>query len=142
MVLLALAPASAAADDCVCVAPPTELHAADDDGPRVLQSVEVGPFFSSDGAELSSDLPPQVRQRVPLERGDVQWCVSADDPRCSPRDRAPNDGPTAVEGAHVASGLAPPPRLGPGAAQRRPARALDDGARDGARDRLERPPRS
>jgi len=141
MVLLALAPASVAAEDCVCVAPPTELH-TEAESPRVLQSVEVGPFFSSDGAELSSDLPTQVRERTPVPRGDVQWCVSADDPRCSPRDRAPNDGPATVEGAHVASGLTRTPRLGPSSAQHRPAGALVDGARDGARDRVERPPRS
>lgn len=140
MVLLALAPASAAAEDCVCVAPPTELHTVSE-SPRVLQSVEVGPFFSSDGAELSSDLPAQIREHAPVPRGDVQWCVSADDPRCSPRDHAPNDGPTAVEGAHIASGLARTSRFGPCMAQSRPARALEDGARDGVRDRLERPPR-
>ena len=105
--------------------------------------MEVGPFFSSDGATLTSDLPepatPRAERRRESDEG-VLWCVSADDPRCSPRDGAPNDGPSSLEAPHVASTTPAHPRLGPPASGGLRPRHAEGGDRPGVRDRVERPP--
>lgn len=109
---------------------------------RVLQSMEVGPFFSSDGTMLTSDLPaPERPAAEPRREGtEILWCVSADDPRCSPRDTAPNDGPGSLHVARIASSTNAHPRLGPpGPSGVRPRHAIG-AARPGVRDRVERPP--
>ncbi|MCA9604438.1 MAG: hypothetical protein KC619_02515 [Myxococcales bacterium] len=109
---------------------------------RVLQSMEVGPFFSSDGAMLTSDLPLEEQpQAEPRREGtEILWCVSADDPRCSPRDSAPNDAPGTLQAARIASTTPAHPRLGPpGPSGLRPRHAIG-AARLGVRDRVERPP--
>ncbi len=110
---------------------------------RVLQSMEVGPFFSSDGAMLLSDLPALERRAAPARREgqEIQWCVSADDPRCAPRDSLPNDGPSSlIEGAHLASTSPLRPRVAPAGLAASRNRDAVRGARPGVRDRVERPP--
>ncbi len=115
--------------------------------PRVLQSAEVGPFFSSDGSTLTSEERSVEEKRLrdlraaEGEHGPVPWCVSADDPRCSPRDSAPHHRTATVEGAHVAAGFASAPEFGDPNATETTSRAAIDGERAGVRHRLERPPR-
>ncbi len=154
-VLLAtsLAPAGvAAAQDCLCLmpghTPPAwqgwlEASAS----PRVPQSIEVGPVFSSDGELLVSDAAREAGARDGVTRArraapvEVLWCVSADDPRCSPRDEAPNDGPRSFEGSHGAGPAIDSPRLAT-ARPRAVSRPVCDGLpRPERRGRVERPPR-
>jgi len=111
---------------------------------RVPQSIEVGPVFSSDGETLVSDLevgdaaPSRAHPAAPT--APVLWCVSADDPRCAPRDEAPGDGPRAFDGSHGASAAAETPRFDEfGARERAPLRAVD-APRAGVRARVDRPP--
>lgn len=140
----------ARADDCMCAL--AVLGDAEWDRPawRLDQSVEVGPFFSSDGTTLVSRLarsgddagqPAQelARRRVPVE--DVLWCVSADDPRCSPRDSSPSDGSRIAEArinAHQVTD-SEPPLPSPLAARPKPSHS-GDGPRAGVRFRIDRPP--
>jgi hypothetical protein len=141
---------TARADDCMCVvvelswgdvAPHFEPQAHFE--PH-QQSIEVGPFFSSDGTLLTSHAVASrgasapSRSRAPVQ--DVLWCASSDDPRCSPGDPAPEDGPRAGDATHAAATQAqdidlraqPPRSLGPTHLGANPSR--------GVRGRLDRPP--
>lgn len=115
--------------------------------PRFLESVEVGPFFSSDGSTLTSEELAVEEEPAPdapvlarREGGEVPWCVSADDPRCWPRDSAPYDGPHARDatsaGAEASTRLA---LTAPDARAERPRLTLG-APRAGVRGRVDRPP--
>ena len=154
---LVLAPAgSAAADDCMCL--PAELswstslsdrlaliQSSEGDTPvfgetAFDESIEIGPFFSSDGTLLSSRVPALAQgRRVPPV--DVLWCVDANDPRCSGGDPAPGqsvfDG-HASQGAALAGSLPDLPEPEPAASSPRAALL---GASAGYASRLDRPPR-
>lgn len=154
---LVLAPAgSAAADDCMCL--PAELswstslsdrlaliQSSEGETPSFAESIEIGPFFSSDGTLLSSRVPALV-QGHRVGRGtvppvDVLWCVDANDPRCSGGDPAPGqsvfDG-HASQGAALAGSLPDLPEPEPAASSPRAALL---GASAGYASRLDRPPR-
>lgn len=141
LALTALAPSEAAADDCMCFGVPDfGAHAA-----RVLQSVEVGPFFSSDGTMLTSR---QLELEIERHFGnhpasEILWCWSPDDPRCSPVNHSPDDTPRALRSGQ--SGVTVEhrlqwPLLSDDPLERGDARLL--GPAEGVHSRVERPPRA
>lgn len=140
----------AAAQDCMCLVPgqmPTSWLLEAQASPHAPQSIEVGPVFSSDGEMLVSGAEAEqaraddggARAEAPVE---VLWCVSSDDPRCAPRDEAPNDGPRAFDASHGASAAADAPRIADAPSAAAGPRGPETGARPGVRPRVERPPRS
>jgi len=132
-----VSPTTASADACACVVSETMFDAPTI---RVFQSVEVGPLFSSDGTTLSSEAAvSRARRRA---TGEVLLCISADDPRCSPRDSAPGNGPHFVDGATFAATDVPTLLAGPPSVRQAAVPSTILGARSGVRDRLERPPRT
>lgn len=153
------APSGAAADDCMCMAVSqvmgTHLTNLDDvslgDLAARAQSLEVGPFFSSDGSALVSSAMVSnalVAAVAELNRdpstplSEILWCWGPDDPRCAPSAPAPEDPPSISRTAQSATpGERPiyPPVDGSAFASARGE--LPDGARDGVRARVERPPR-
>jgi hypothetical protein len=144
LVISVFAPAGmVAADDGMCFT----MSDTGSSWARIDQSVEVGPFFSSDGSMLSS--PAVERVSMQLERegrlpaGEVLWCWSPDDPRCSPGDPAPEDGPRALRDARTAAFVSHTTRRWPDLEALAPSRAPNDDDRpsDGVRSRVERPPR-
>lgn len=105
LALTALCPSGAAAEECMCIAV-SDLGVRAE---RLLASVEVGPFFSSDGTMLTSRVVELERHFV-IERHfggtpatEILWCWSSDDPRCSPVQPSPDDGSRALR--HVPSGM-------------------------------------
>jgi hypothetical protein len=133
-----VSPATASADECTCVVP----GAMFDVPPfRVYQSLEVGPLFSSDGALLSSAEATVARARR-RAAGEVLLCVSADDPRCAPRDSAPGNGPHFADGVSYAATHPLALDIGPLLAGEIASPRSISGARSGVRDRVERPPRA
>lgn len=117
---------------------------------RIEQSIEVGPFFSSDGTTLISrgDLD-DLLSRAELEHeagtplSDILWCWSSDDPLCSPIAPSPDDAPRALREVRSAIGQ----ELDDAAAEHGEAIALprpdvERGGRDGVRSRVDRPPRA
>ena len=145
MVVPALAPASVRADDCMCLPPQMVLAPRE---PRFLESVEVGPFFSSDGSTLTSEelaveeqpAPAQARPLARRDGGEVPWCVSADDPRCWPRDSAPYDGPHARDATSAGAEAPTPLGLGPPDARAVRPRVALGAPRAAVRGRVDRPP--
>lgn len=145
-----LAPAgTAAADDCMCVAMPTgRAVRVSRLEQSLLESNELGPFFSSDGSSLSSSQLERITQHFEREArrpiGEVLWCWSPSDPRCAPGDPAPEEAPRA---SRTAPSLAVLPDR---AARWREvwtdtelrAPPEDDRPREGVRARVERPPRA
>lgn len=141
LALATLAPSAASADDCMCFAMP-------DLGPRaerLAQSLEVGPFFSSDGTMLTS------RQiELELERhfggtpaGEILWCWSPNDPRCSPASPSPEDAPRALRTRPT--GVTVPDRLRwaqPDDSTLDRSDAFLLGPSEGVHGRVERPPRA
>lgn len=76
-----LSPAAEAAD------PPAAFEVA-----VGLESVEVGPFFSSDGSTLTSEIAALPRASAAGEPGGpetVLWCANRSDPRCGGDDGPP-----------------------------------------------------
>ncbi len=166
-VLLATTPAVAAAETCMCVAAqptwdgPTAAHTTSyltstQFGPEQIapeqldafvaeaitpfESVEVGPFFSSDGSLLTSS--PRVTRTTRSGPKEALWCASPDDPRCSGRDVPPERGPQTGDASHgAAPGALNSPRLDAylsGSVRFGPPLG---GPRAGEAARLERPPR-
>ena len=152
---------TAKADDCMCVvvelswgnaAPHFEPHNSFEPHQPFephQQSIEVGPFFSSDGTLLSSHTASAraasshvgsapSRSGSPVE--EVLWCASSDDPRCSPGDPAPEDGPRAGDGTYAAA--THPHRIDLRARPSRSLRPTHLGTNPsrGVRGRLDRPP--
>jgi hypothetical protein len=115
---------------------------------RIEQSFEVGPFFSSDGAGLASEVVERVSLRLERERrspaGEVLWCWSANDPRCSPADSAPEDGPRAIRTARLVGVVIDHSARWPelDSASLSAAPHDEDRPSDGVRARVERPPRA
>lgn len=109
--------------------------------PQYLESFEVGPFFSSDGALLwSSFLIERKEQGRPIE---ILVCYRPTDPRCSPTGPAPEQQPLSI-GRGLSGGVLPrahdwPPIDG---YQLLDLDALGLGPAAGVRSRVERPPRS
>lgn len=142
--LAALAPVSSAlADDHVCMSVP-ELATA-----LAQQSIDVGPFFSSDGAMLISRsslddllLRAELESKEGTPLSEILWCWSGNDPRCSPTTPAHDDGPHVGRTAPCAfvDEAGTWPKLAEGLAHT--LREEDRGARDGVRSRVERPPRA
>jgi hypothetical protein len=135
----------AAADDCMCALPDWSAGGATE-GARAAtagpQSVELGPFFSSDGTTLSSRARREAASpddAAPVE--DVLWCSSPDDPRCAPADPGPEDGPHAGRATHSGAGPGARDHRIPPALARTHALAPRGGPRPGVRFRVERPPR-
>ncbi|MGE0792085.1 MAG: hypothetical protein AB7S26_40810 [Sandaracinaceae bacterium] len=155
--------AAASAQDCMCLVPgqvPASWLASEglagtgwnfdaglfDDTVRPTDpvSVEVGPAFSSDGAQLvSAPRAPQIpRARSRDVEGEVLWCVSRDDPRCGQRDEAPGHGPGRYDVSYGgAASVVTDDADFPERARAIPRPGIDDGARAGFRVRLDRPPR-
>ena len=111
------------------------------------QSIEVGPFFSSDGTMLMSRVRLEHseargwRVAPPTPSDDVLWCASADDPRCSPAAPAPEDGPQGTRANPFGASHGERPSLPPPAARTAGSPAEASGPREGVRFELERPPR-
>lgn len=115
---------------------------------QLRESLDVGPFFSSDGMTLisSGELDElfrvhevEHRERAPLS--EILWCWSGDDPNCSPT-TPPRDAPHALQAGHRAIPVdmfGRWPALEDGG--RPPRGALQGGPREGVRNRVERPPR-
>lgn len=108
---------------------------------RVFQSLEIGPLFSSDGVMLSSAEATVARARR-RAAGEVLLCVSADDPRCAPRDSAPGNGPHFADGLRYAPTDPPAAFAGPLSPSDKATPRSISGARSGVRDRIERPPKT
>lgn len=116
-------------------------------GPERAQSIEVGPFFSSDGTMLMSRVRLEHseargwRVAPPAPSEDVLFCANADDPRCSPAAPAPEDGPQGTRSNPFGRSDADRPSLPPPAAVTTDSPHATTGPRDGVRRGLERPPR-
>src|SRR5690606_34173123 len=99
------AEARASTDDCMCVLAQPDW--APIEWERAPQSVEVGPFFSSDGSFLVSraelERTELVRRGPPRSPTPLLWCASPDDPRCSGRDGPPDRGPRTGDASHGAA---------------------------------------
>ena len=114
-------------------------------GLRDLESIEVGPFFSSDGTALVSGgrLPSAPVAAPSLGRAplDVLWCRGANDPRCNGGDPAP-DALTNFDVTHAGAAVIEARAAIGRASLAGGALAPDDeGPRDGVQSELERPPR-
>ncbi len=145
LVLASLAPNGAYADDCMCFAMP-DLGAR----VRLAQSIEVGPFFSSDGTMLTSRESARELDRIAMgapsrgtPAGEILWCWSADDPRCAPSHPSPDDGSRALRTGPTAIVIDHDLRW-PEQSDHSSARtsALLLGPADGVNARVERPPRA
>lgn len=161
--LLATTPAVAAAETCMCVAAqptwdgtsapltphvtstqfepeqlePGQLFVAEAVTP--FESVEVGPFFSSDGSLLTSS--PRATRPTRSGPREVLWCASPDDPRCSGRDVPQERGPQTGDASHgAAPGTLNSPSLDAYASGTLPRGPVEGGARPAWMGRLERPP--
>ncbi len=120
----------------MCLVPQLGLRSAES-----AQSLDLGPFFSSDGTLLSSRAADEgARRDAPTE---VLWCWGVDDPRCSPADSPQDHAPRAIQSPHCVAVLEHPLRW-PVIDAGSPFSYSDarDGGRPGVRDRLERPPRA
>lgn len=136
-----LAPLQAQADDCMCATVQMQWGQMEWRTTRMMESLEVGPLFSSDGTMLVSAIARAARAPRPAPSGRVLWCASADDPRCAPRDSAPNHGSQVLDGAHIAFSTLRTPRIAAPPIARRPFAAELERGRAGFEDELERPPR-
>ncbi|MFK7984622.1 MAG: hypothetical protein AB8I08_01240 [Sandaracinaceae bacterium] len=104
-----------------------------------FESVEVGPFFSSDGALLTSS--PRVTRPTRSSPGEVLWCASPDDPRCSGRDVPQERGPQTGDASHgAAPGSLHSPSLDAHASGTLPLGPVVGGPRPARAGRLDRPP--
>lgn len=129
-------PLSAAAEDCTCMVPEIGLRSI-----HPTQSQDLGPFFSSDGTSLSSRATSGANGNG--EPGEILWCWSSHDPRCSPSDAPQDHGPRALRSGHGVGIVAtasdwPPPDAGSDFSH---PDARGHG-RPGVRARVERPPRA
>ena len=132
------AEARASTDDCMCVLAQPDW--APVEWERAPQSVEIGPFFSSDGSFLVSRAELE-RQAPPRSPTPVLWCASPDDPRCSGGDGPPDRGPRTGDASHgAATHESDDARFGPPAPSTRLAFAPGGGPSAGARHRIDRPP--
>ncbi len=104
-------------------------------------SVEVGPFFSSDGTILTSRLDLEAKRGEEPFGGEVLWCFSPYDPRCSPSSPVPEDSPQWLGRAHAAGTSDASPRLRDRAPTSSIRADIDGGPRAGVQPRVERPPR-
>jgi hypothetical protein len=103
------------------------------------ESIEVGPFFSSDGTLLSSRLELERREQRASE---ILWCWGAYDPRCSPSSPTPDNGPHALGRGLSAAGPATSPRWLRAEPLAIPRAHVLGQARAGVSQRVERPPRA
>jgi len=122
----ALLPAAAAADDCMCA----------------FGSEEATPWSVIAAAiEIERGNDPAAVAAATHSPEHVMWCISADDPRCSPR-RHGHESPAAASLGSAPPGVTielPPVQTYAGV---RVAWTIEVGhALSGVRNRLERPPR-
>lgn len=104
-----------------------------------FESVEVGPFFSSDGSLLTSS--PRVSHPTRSSPREVLWCASPDDPRCSGRDVPEERGPQTGDASHgAAPGTGNSPSLDAYASGTLPLGPVIGGPRPARAGRLDRPP--
>ncbi len=140
LALATLAPSAASADDCMCFAMPDLEQRTE----RRLQSLEVGPFFSSDGTMLTSrELELELERHFGgTPAGEILWCWSPNDPRCSPTSPSPDDAPRALRtgpSALTVDHRLRWPEIDDAVLTRNEARLL--GPAEGVHARVERPPR-
>jgi hypothetical protein len=136
--LVAIGSASpAAADDCMCLHGNGLVNAD-----PILESFEVGPFFSSDGTLLvSAQLEPRAKEN--RQSDEVLWCASPYDPRCSPASPSPETPRANLSGGSSAANIEHRhdwPELVESTPEHHAAEAMLPSA--GVRSRVERPPRS
>lgn len=143
--LAALAVTGSARADELCMSMP-ELPGR---SVRIVQSIEAGPFFSSDGstlisqAELDDLLARADDSGAPL--AEIHWCWSGNaDPRCSPSAPSPDDAPHGLRSArNVVAVLDDLMATRRGGVIVEPPRPEAQGsARDGVRSRIDRPPQA
>lgn len=153
-VTLGWADPAAAEDLCMCaegrswsIELPESTELSEGPAGERLQSIEVGPLFSSDGTMLSSWTRLErtaeegwlVHTTPPVE--DVLWCSGRDDPRCSPADPGPENGPQNGRASHAGAILVVGEHRIPPALETTLPSVLRNGSREGVRARVERPPR-